>query len=327
MTDEKPPSARLEQWVNIGATIVAPTTLLGALLFYFGYVSSRSQYAYFGVDVDTIGLSTRDYIMRSPQPLLVPLLVLTLGGAGLLLLHTAVHGHISSAVADAADEASAADPGAHSARHLEHIHRTAQWSRVFGMAVVTVGVVLLFIYPYLANWAFYALVTPLLIALGTALTAYASRVLQRLQRATATAKDTGQPASALADGSRIARWAAGVLVYVVIAASIFWATATIAQWSGLGLAKHEAQYFGNLPSVILDTRERLFLHDPYVKETVLPLSEGQTFHYRYRGLRLLIEGQNRMFLVPDEWSVSDSTLIVPLDGSARIQFQFQNQAP
>ena len=118
-----------------------------------------------------------------------------------------------------------------------------------------------------------------------------------------------------------------MLVYVVIAASTFWATATIAQWSGLGLAKHEAQYFGNLPNVILDTRERLFLHDPYVKETVLPLSEGQTFHYRYRGLRLLIEGQNRMFLVPDEWSASDSTLIVPLDGSVRIQFQFQNQAP
>ena len=118
-----------------------------------------------------------------------------------------------------------------------------------------------------------------------------------------------------------------MLVYVVIAASIFWATATIAQWSGLGLAKHEAQYFDNLPSVILDTRERLFLHDPYVKETVLPFSEGQTFHYRYRGLRLLIEGQNRMFLVPDEWSASDTTLIVPLDGSVRIQFQFQNQPP
>jgi hypothetical protein len=327
MTDDKPPGTRLEQWVNIGATIVAPTTLLGALLFYFGYVSSRSQYAYFGVDVDTIGLSTQDYIMRSPQPLLVPLLVLTLSGAGLLLLHVAVRGHIASTVADAAEEANAADPGSHSVHHLVHIHRMAQWSRGFGLAVITVGVVLLFIYPYLSSWAFYALVTPLLIALGTALTAYASHVLQRLQRATATGKDARQPASALAGGSGITRWTAGVLVYVVIAASIFWATATIAQWSGLGLAKHEAQYFDNLPSVILDTRERLFLHDPYVKETVLPFSEGQTFHYRYRGLRLLIEGQNRMFLVPDEWSASDTTLIVPLDGSVRIQFQFQNQPP
>jgi hypothetical protein len=80
-----------------------------------------------------------------------------------------------------------------------------------------------------SNWA---AMTPLLIALGTALTAYASRVLQCLQRATATARaaDTGQLASALADGSRIARWTANVLVYIVIATSIFWATATIAQW-------------------------------------------------------------------------------------------------
>lgn len=114
---------------------------------------------------------------------------------------------------------------------------------------------------------------------------------------------------------------------MVIAASIFWATATIAQWSGRGLAQYDALHFGSLPSVILDTKERLFLRDPGIEETVLPASEGQMFHYRYRGLRPLIEGQNRMFLVPDVWSASDSTLIVPLDGSVRVQFQFQNQLP
>jgi hypothetical protein len=43
-----------------------------ALPFYFGYVSARAQYAYFGVDVDVLGLGTRDYVMRSPQGLLVP---------------------------------------------------------------------------------------------------------------------------------------------------------------------------------------------------------------------------------------------------------------
>jgi hypothetical protein len=327
MTDDKPPGTQLEHWVNIGATIIAPTTLLGALLFYFGYVSSRAQYAYFGVDVDTIGLSTQDYIMRSPQPLLMPLLVLTLGGAGLFLLQAAVRGHIASAVADAADETNTAGPGGRLARHLERIHRMARWSKAFGLAMIAAGVVLLFSYRYLGNWAFYALVTPLLIAVGTALTAYASRILQSMQRASPTAKDAGHRVPALADGSRMARWTAAVLVYVVIAATIFWATATFAQWLGLGLAEREALSFGNLPSVILDTRERLFLHDPYVGETVLPPSEGQTFHYRYRGLRLLIEGQDRMFLVPDEWSASDSTLIVPLDGSVRVQFQFKNQPP
>ena len=110
MTDGEPPVTRLEQWVSTGATIVAPVTVLGALLFYFGYVSSRSQYAYFGIDVDTIGLSTQDYIMRSPQPLLVPLLVLTLVGVGFLTLNITVRRLITSAVGRTAGDANMANP-------------------------------------------------------------------------------------------------------------------------------------------------------------------------------------------------------------------------
>ena len=102
---------------------------------------------------------------------------------------------------------------------------------------------------------------------------------------------------------------------------------TIGQASGRAIAQNAAKHFDNLPRVILDTKERLFLHDPGIEETVLPPPGGQTFHYRYRGLRLLIEGQERMFLVPNRWSASETTLIVPLDGSVRVQFQFQNQPP
>ena len=59
----------------------------------------------------------------------------------------------------------------------------------------------------------------------------------------------------------------------------------------------------------------------------LPPSTEQTFHYRYRHLRLLIQGDDRMFLVPDQRSASDSTLLVRLDNSVRMQFQFTNQKP
>jgi hypothetical protein len=334
VADDRPAGTQLEQWVSIGATIAAPVTVLGALLFYFGYVSSASEYAYFGIDVDTIGLSTQDYVMRSPQTLLVPLLVLTLASAGFLTLNTAVRGRIASAVAHAVAGVDSAEPVADPAQHVEHIRHMLQRSRVFGLGILIVGVVLLFTYSYVRDWALYGLVTPLLIALGAATIAYASRVLNLLQRlqeqqAPGTAKDARpvRAAPVIADSSVLARRTAGVLIYVVIAASIFWATATFAQWSGLGLAHYDAEHFYNLPNVILDTKERLFLRDLGIEETVLPPSEGQTFHYRYRGLRLLIEGQDRMFLVPDEWSASDSTLVVPLDGSVRVQFQFQNQAP
>jgi hypothetical protein len=71
-----------------------------------------------------------------------------------------------------------------------------------------------------------------------------------------------------------------------IAVSIFWINAIIAQWPGRGLAEYAAVHFDELPSVILDTKEQLFLRDP-----------------------------------------SDSALIVRLDGSARVQFQFENQPP
>jgi hypothetical protein len=114
---------------------------------------------------------------------------------------------------------------------------------------------------------------------------------------------------------------------VVIAAGVFWATATVAQWSGRGQAQDSARHLDRLPRVILDAKERLYLRDPGVEETMLPPAEGQTFHYRYRHLRLLIVGHDRMFLVPDAWSASDSTLVVPMDGSVRVQFQFQNQPP
>jgi hypothetical protein len=328
-SDDQSPGTRLEQWISIGATVVAPATLLGTLLFYFGYVSSRSQYAYFGVDVDTIGLSTQDYIMRSPQPLLVPLLVLTLTGAGLLTLNAAARARISSSVARAADKV---NPGTDPERNIKRIRRSIQGTAVFGVTALSAGVVLLFIYSYVRDWAYYGLVTPLLIAAGAALAAYAPRVMRLLplpneQPTTARDAQVARRPPGPASSSPLARRTAYLLACVVIAASIFWATATIAQWSGRGLAQYDALHFYSLPSVILDTKERLFLRDPGIEETLLPASEGQTFHYRYRGLRLLIEGQNRMFLVPDVWSASDSTLIVPLDGSVRMQFRFQNRLP
>jgi hypothetical protein len=95
----------------------------------------------------------------------------------------------------------------------------------------------------------------------------------------------------------------------------------------MGFAQERALNLDELPSVILDTKERLYLTSPGLNEVVLPPSAGQTFHYRYRRLRLLIQGDNRMFLVPERWSPSNSTLLVRLDPTVRVQFQFINQPP
>jgi hypothetical protein len=330
---DKSAGAQLEQWASLIGTIAAPITVLGALLFYFGYVSSSSEYAYFGINVDTIGLSTQAYIMRSPQTLLVPLLALTLASVGFLALNAAVRRRITSAVTHVAD---VADASAIQAQRVGHIKRIAQRSRISGLTALAAGFIMLFAYTYMRSWPFYGLATPLLIGIGAAIISYSSHILNLLHRLRGPQKWGAAQDSRSAwsehdevRSSLLARRTAGVFVYVMIAASVFWATATIAQWSGRGLAEYAAVHFDALPSVILDTKEQLWLHDPpsIVKVTQLQPSQGQTFHYRYRGLRLLIVGQDRMFLVPAHWSPSDSTLIVPLDGSVRVQFQFENQAP
>lgn len=332
MAADKSTGAQLEQWASLIGTIAAPITVIGALLFYFGYVSSASEFAYFGINVDTIGLSTQAYIMRSPQTLLVPLLVLTLASAGFLTLNSAVRRRITWAVTQEAD---GADAKASRAQRVEHINHVGQRSRISGLIVLAVSFIMLFAYPYMRDWPIYGLVTPLLIGISAGIVAYTSHILNFLHRLEGQqewgGKDSrsARPVHDQASGSPLARRTAGAFVYVMIATSIFWATATVAQWSGRGLAEYAAIHLDALPSVILDTKEQLWLHDPpsIVKVTKLQRSQGQTFHYRYRGLRLLIVGQDRMFLVPAQWSPSDSTLIVPLDGSVRVQFQFENQAP
>jgi hypothetical protein len=279
MNDQR---SQAERWVSFAAGIVTPVTLLTALLFYFGYVSARSQYAYFGIDVDTVGLSTQDYVMRSGQPLLVPLLVLTLVAVAGLLLHNAIQ--------------SRADLVA------------VQWARLAAIFVLALGVVGLFLYPVLGGLPFYALVVPIVIGLAAAGLAYVSYLSTKLQ-------DHSPHVVLIA------------LLAVVTLTCAFWATATTAQYSGRGLAKADAEHLDQFPVVILDTKERLHLHSPGVEETALQQNAGQTFNYRYRGMRLLIVGENRLFLVPQQWNASNTTLVVPLNDSIRVQFQFQNDPP
>ncbi|HET6738548.1 MAG TPA: hypothetical protein VFH76_06430 [Kribbella sp.] len=278
MADER---SQTERWVSFAAGIVAPVTLLTGLLFYFGYVSSRSQYEYFGIDVDTIGLSTQDYVMRSPQPLLVPLLVITLLAVAALLLHNAIHPTVVA------------------------VRRAAR----IAVLVLVLGVLGLLAYPLIGGIPYYALIVSTVIGLSAAALAY----LTYLRR---SADPTLGPQRKLI-----------ALLAVATTTCAFWATATTAQYSGRGLSKSDARHLNRFPVVILDSKEKLALRSPGIEETALHPGAGQTFNYRYRGLRLLVVGENRLFLVPQTWTPSNTTLVIPLNDAIRVQFQFQNDPP
>lgn len=264
-----------ERWLSIGGSIVAPVTAISTLLFYFGYVSTREQFRFFGLDVDTIGLSTQDYVMRSGQALLVPVIVLTLLGAAAVLATRRLRPWLVD----------------HSLKGV-----------VIGAAVLVAGVALLLSYTAVGEWAYYPLVTPLVLALGGAVTAYTL-------------------------GLRAAPVPARVALWFVVAASVFWANATVAQWSGAGLAREQAAALQELPQVVVDTRERLYLQSPDIGESVLPVEERQTFRYRYRGWRLLVQNGDRMFLVPCQrtggdcvWRRGSPTVLLRPGDDTRMQF-------
>jgi hypothetical protein len=296
----KSKSSQFEHYFSLGASVAAPITVISAILFYFGYVSSHAEYGYFGIDVDTIGLSTQDYIMHSPL-LFVPLLALVVIGLALVVAHLWITARIQ---------------GAKPATVL----LIARRALAAGLVVFIAGMVLIGLYPVIGEWPYYKLVTPVVVAIGAGVVAYTWRLVARVS----AAEDRAKP---LARSPTLRRMGLVLLCFLVVA-TVFWSTATIAEWTGRGEARSTARHLDKLPKVILDTKERLFISDPGVKESALvPTTEGQTFHYRYRNLHLLITGNNRMFLVPPAWSSSDTVLVVPLDGSVRVRFQFTNDAP
>ena len=265
------------KWYAVATTFVAPATFVTALLFYFGYVYSRASFRYFGVDIDTVGLSTQGFVMRSPQALLVPAILLTLTACGATVVHAMVLRHGVAA-------------------------RVSGGALYLGIGLTFAGLTLIAAFGWVGGRWFYAMVTPLTLAVGVGLLAWAGH-------------------------HRGVRRGAVALGAVISAISIFWATATLAEWTGRGAAQRLARDLKSLPAVVLDTKERLYLGDGIVEETALPGQEGQAFRYRYRGLRLLIHGGDTMFLVPSPWTSAGSTLMVPVDSDVRVKFRFVDDPP
>jgi hypothetical protein len=307
MADDASTLSRVGSFVSSAASVVAPLSVLTAVLFYFGYASARAQYEYFGIDVDTIGLGTQDYVMRSPQSLLTPLLGFLVLGVAAATGHEAVHRRFEAARAEAAHaDAARAEAGS---RRLARSGRAARVVAVAGWVLLVAGVLLVLGYGLVQDWALYPLVTPVLVGVGAALALY------------------GRGLARLVDPEDRSRRPATLPLALVLVLAVFWVTATLAEWSGRGAARDAANDMDRFPSVILDTKERLHLTSPGIEEKVIPPDTGQTFLYRYRNLRLLIQGGDRLFLIPPEWTPSNSTLVVPMDDSVRLQFRFQNSPP
>lgn len=269
-------------WLQQLATVVAPSTLATALLGYFGYVATRARFQFFGVYLDLVNLSAHDLLLYGSEVVYVPV---TLTALAVL-------------VATAARLASQRLLGG------EWWTGLAGWVTAAGLLV---GVLLLVraVVGILAPDRYqphFPVVTPLSMSLGALVLRYslASQLAERWQQ-------PGNPR--LVAAGRIATAA-------LLIAGLFWIANGFAALYGVGRAMDDVDGLPGRPELVLDTTEPLDA-PPGVTQT--PITAGP-YKFRYEGLRLLVESDGRLFLVPAHWKRGTSrTLVVDYSSDIRIQ--------
>ncbi|KHL10494.1 hypothetical protein CLV56_1874 [Mumia flava] len=79
MTDaETDTTVTVSRLARIVGQVVAPVTLLTALLFFFGWSRAAALFGYFGLDTTVLHLSTTDYLLGAQDGLFVPVAVVAL---------------------------------------------------------------------------------------------------------------------------------------------------------------------------------------------------------------------------------------------------------
>jgi hypothetical protein len=277
--------------VNLLGTIVAPTTLLTALLFYFGWSHAYYFYDYFGVNSTLLGLSTRDYVQKAVDGLFVPMLVLA--GAGLLALWAQSLLRARLALGP-----------------RQRALRLVAGVAAVGLVLSIGGFWSVFAVTALRRWL-YGTAAPLSLAAGVLLLLSAFH----LWRSLTAGRRTPGPAPAAAWGA-VAEWAA---VFVLVGLSLFWAANNYSVAVGRQRAYQMVLQLPGEPGVVLFSERSLSLAAPGVRE-VRCRDPQAGYRFRYDGLKLLPQSGDQYLLLPGTWSRGGGVaFLIPKSDSLRLE--------
>ncbi len=123
---------------------------------------------------------------------------------------------------------------------------------------------------------------------------------------------------AVADRFRQARFVAAAIGVV----GLFWAVSSFAAESGIARGHEDARMLHRLPEVVIYSKDPV--PDLPAITAHADFGEQAGFRHRYRGFRLLLESNSRLFLVPLTWQpgadrAAISTFVIPYDSGIRLQ--------
>ncbi|MDQ6798718.1 MAG: hypothetical protein M3011_12015 [Actinomycetota bacterium] len=290
------PTRSLRSTLRGVASVVAPASVVTALLYYFGWTRTNSEAKHLGLDDSLLGYSTQDYLLRSMSSLFTPLAV----GVVAVLVGLALH---AALVAWADRPVVGNDAERRRALLLRGL------TVVLAVAAVTLLVLGALGSRVSRPTRFVSLFAPVSVTLGIVLAGYAAHVGRRFL----TFGHMGPPTPE----RNSLRLVSASLYLVLLFLSLFSAVAHYASVKGAELAVTVEQAVPSLPDVTLYSGKRLFLQPP-VEETELG-PDSSSFRYRYTGLKFLFLSNAHYFLRPSEPDASDVNIVIPESNDLRLE--------
>ncbi|MEA2827293.1 MAG: hypothetical protein QOG43_1732 [Actinomycetota bacterium] len=280
-------------------SVVAPTSAVTALLYYFGWTRTTIEAHLLGLDDSLLGYSTQDYLLRSMSSMFGPLVVGLLAALAALGLHAAV-------VAWVRDAGGPDDPRLRRllGRLVLALGAVAGVTLAVGIAGARVRRPSDVVY----------VASPMCVTVSIVVGCYAANIHRRFL--------ARRRRDAVAGELKTLRGVSATLVVLLLVLSLFWNVSHYAAVRGRSLASTVEALLPSQPTVVVYSAKRLYLQAPVV-ETRLDQggadAEASQYQYAYTGLKLLFRSDHHYFLRPAAPG-SRANIVVPDDLDIRLEF-------
>ena len=270
--DAKGSNSTMKQTLDLLGRIIAPTTVLSGLLYYFGWVYTYAYYGYFGIDHSILGFSTQDYLLRSIIPAFEPLrwlLILSLAFAW--GHHLLVHW-----IGQSAKDKTGKDK--------KRLRLLVRYILGLGILFILAGPALILLRVNVRGFVY-----PLVWTGAILFTAYGAFLVLLVK------KQAERPAWAADIPPGLRQLSVGIVIGLLIF-SLFWFVSLYAKEVGIWQAQQTKTHLTNLPCVDLYSQVPLSLEVEGVETLQVSDQEG-AYRFHYKGLRFFVHAADQLFLL------------------------------
>jgi hypothetical protein len=329
-------AGRLARTLEVVGVLVAPTSLLTGLLYYFAKVRENALFGYFDVSASMVEFSVQDYLVRGVRVVSPFLACVVVAGLAALVAHVGLLAAAETPVAR---------------RHHRRVVAT-----VTAVLAVTAALLLAGGLSQLARARIQprtALLAAAALSAGAFLAEYAFLAPGHLRARARPPARPAPPSPRLVDplaprpgqpcqpvqayqpvqprgpallGRRLIA-VRRLLVGALLLVAVFWATTVVANAHGTAAARTIVR---NLPferGAVVYSAQRLQITGRGVSQTALG-RDPTLYRFRYTGLHLLARSNGRLFLLPRGWRHGgDSAVIVLPDDPVVVRLDFLSCVP